>query len=134
MTNLDNHYSTRNYIAYALGFAIRRLPAPKRTTAEKRVAALVANKPQDYTRDFLSYLIGGRKALEDSKRKLGLYCVHFCDDVGLIRELLEPDRPTSVPSTLPSGTRRSPTTRSILGGRRARRNTPESEKGAAATH
>jgi hypothetical protein len=87
MTDLDGPYSTRNYVAYRLGFAIRRLPDKARKAAEARVAKLVATKPESFTREFLSYLIGGREALEASERRLGLYCVHFCNDPALIREL-----------------------------------------------
>ncbi len=88
MPDLDSEFSTRNAIAYALGFVIRRLAPAERAHAEQRVAALVAKhaaKKTDYTRDFLSYLIGGREALEKSGRRLGLYCVHFCNDPALIR-------------------------------------------------
>ena len=90
LTDLDSKFSTRNEIAYALGFVIRRLPSAERARAEQRVAAIVAKhaaKETDYTRDFLSYLVGGRVALEKSGRRLGLYCVHFCNDPALIREV-----------------------------------------------
>jgi hypothetical protein len=87
MPDIDGKYSTRNDVAYRLGFAIRRLPDKARKAAEARVTKLVETRPDSYTRDFLSYLVGGRKALEASERVLGLYCVHFCDDPALIREL-----------------------------------------------
>lgn len=87
MTRLDAKFGTRNAFAYDLGFVIRRLPAAPRAKAEARVRALVDRHADSYTRDFLSYLVGGRAALEASGRKLGLYCVHFCDDSQLIRDV-----------------------------------------------
>lgn len=90
MDDLDGAYSTRNDLAYALGFVIERLPAKAQAKAKARVTALVeqhANRGKVYTRDFLSYLVGGRAALEQSGRTLGLYCVHFCNDPELIRSV-----------------------------------------------
>jgi hypothetical protein len=89
MKKLDGQFDTRNDVAYSIGFVIRRLPAKERAAAEERVRALVAKEPEGFTREFLSYLVGGRKALEDSGRALGLYCLHFCDDPALIREVAE---------------------------------------------
>jgi hypothetical protein len=90
MADLDGTYSTRNDLAYALGFVIERLPATAQANAKARVQALVdkhADRGKVYTRDFLSYLVGGREALERSGRTLGLYCVHFCNDPELIRSI-----------------------------------------------
>lgn len=90
MTDLEAKYGTRNAFAYALGFVIRRLAGKERAKAEARVQALLDKHPDGegtYTRHFLSYLIGGREALEASGRRLGLYCVHFCNDPALIREV-----------------------------------------------
>jgi hypothetical protein len=92
MKDLEAKFGTRNAMAYALGFVIRRLPAAHRTKAEARVQALVAKHAgsgEAYTRDFLSYLVGGREALEKSGRKLGLYCLHFCNDPALIRSVAD---------------------------------------------
>lgn len=87
MKDLEGEYSTRNAFAYDIGFVIRRLPAKDCKAAEARVQALVDKHPDSFVRDFLSYVVGGRAALEASERNLGLYCVHFCDDPQLIRDL-----------------------------------------------
>ncbi len=90
MKKLEAEFGTRNAFGYAIGFVIRRLPQARRAAAEARVSALVAKHAgggEKYTRDFLSYVVGGRAALETSGRKLGLYCVHFCEDPVLIRQV-----------------------------------------------
>ncbi|MBA2539745.1 MAG: hypothetical protein H0V17_08940 [Deltaproteobacteria bacterium] len=90
MKDLEAQFGTRNAFGYAIGFVIRRLPQARRAAAEARVSALVAKHAgagEKYTRDFLSYVTGGRAALETSGRKLRLYCVHFCEDPALIRQV-----------------------------------------------
>jgi hypothetical protein len=91
MADMEAKFGTRNAMAYALGFVIRRLPSAERKRAEARVSALVARHAggEKYTRDFLSYLVGGKQALEASRRRLGLYCVHFCNDPALIRSVAD---------------------------------------------
>lgn len=86
MAKLEGKYTTLDEIAYALGFVIRRLDEAARKAAEARVRALVATKPPSITRDFLSYLVGGRHEIESS-RKPGLYCMHFCGDPAWIVEI-----------------------------------------------